>query len=88
MRILRNRASLLQLEVSYDKLCATRKSTMSEHTKNRWQNRRRHEAHDGDISGTFRGRVFKVIRMMELNLGMKTRGGKYCLAKKSKGQKR
>jgi O-acetyl-ADP-ribose deacetylase (regulator of RNase III) len=29
---------------------------MSENTKNRRQNRRRHEAHDGDISGTFCGR--------------------------------
>ena len=50
---------------------------MSEHTKNRWQNRRRHEAHDGDISGTFRGRVFKVIRMMEVNPCMENpiRGG-------------
>ena len=51
---------------------------MSENTKNRRQNRRRHEAHDGDISGTFCGRVFKGIRMMELNLCVKnpTRGGR------------
>ena len=40
---------------------------MSEHTKNRWQNRRRHEVHDGDISGAFCGRALKSIRMMVLN---------------------
>ena len=52
---------------------------MSEHTKNRWQNRRRHEANDGDISGTFCGREFKGIRTMELNTCMKNPilGGKH-----------
>ena len=39
---------------------------MSEHAKNRWQKRRRHKAHDGDISGSFCGRAFKDIRTMEL----------------------
>ena len=49
---------------------------MSEHTKNHWQKRRRHEAHDGDISGTFCGREFKDIRTMVLNFCMEnlTRG--------------
>ena len=28
---------------------------MSENTKNRWQNRRRHEAYDGDVSDAFCG---------------------------------
>ena len=59
--------SLLQLEVSSDKLCAPRKITMNEHTKNRWQKRRRHEAHDDDVPGTFCGRVLKTIRTMVLN---------------------
>ena len=45
---------------------------MSEHTKNRWQKRRRHEAYDGDISGTFCARALKGIRMMELNLAAET----------------
>ena len=58
--------SVLQPEVSSDKLCATRKSTMSEHAKNRWQKRRRHDAHDSGISGTFCGRKFKDIRTMVL----------------------
>ena len=40
---------------------------MSEHTKNRRQNRRRHEAHDGDMSGTFCARALKGIRTMVLN---------------------
>ena len=40
---------------------------MSEHAQNHWQKRRRHEAHDGDISGTFCGGAFKVIRTMVLN---------------------
>ena len=40
---------------------------MSEHTKNRWPNRRRHEAYNGDISGTFCGRASKDIRTMVLN---------------------
>jgi hypothetical protein len=53
--------------VGFDKLCATRKSTMSEHTKNRWQERRHHEAHDGEVSGSFCGRALKGIRTMELN---------------------
>ena len=39
---------------------------MSEHTKNRRQKRRRHEVHNGDISGAFCGRAFKDIRTMEL----------------------
>ena len=70
--------SVLQSEVSFDKLCATRKSTMSEHAKNRWQNRRRHEAYDGDVSDTFCGRAFKGVRTMVLNPCMKnpTCGGK------------
>ena len=52
---------------------------MSEHTKNYWQKRRRHEAHDGDISGTCCGGEFKAIRTMELNFGMEnpTCGGKH-----------
>ena len=51
---------------------------MSENAKKRWQNRRRHDVHDDDVSGTFCGRMFKVIRMMELNLCVKnpTRGGR------------
>ena len=51
---------------------------MSEHTQNRWQKRRRHDAHDGAISGTFCGRASKDIRMMVLNFCMKNpiRGGK------------
>ena len=40
---------------------------MSEHTKNYWQKRRRHEAYGGDVSGTFYGRVFKTIRTTVLN---------------------
>ena len=40
---------------------------MNELTKNRWQKRHRHEVHDGDVSGTFYGRVFKTIRTMVLN---------------------
>ena len=43
---------------------------MSEHTKNRRQNRRRHDAHGGGISGTFCGRAFKGIRTEVLNFGM------------------
>lgn len=35
---------------------------MSENTKNRWQKRRRHDAYDGDISGTFCGREYEDIR--------------------------
>jgi hypothetical protein len=68
--------------VSFDKLCATRKSTMSEHTKSHWQTRRRHEAHGGDVPGTFCGSAFKGIRTMVLNPGMKnpTRDGKHNLA--------
>ena len=56
---------------------------MSEHTKNLWQKRRRHEVHDGDISGTFCARALKGIRTMVLNACMKnsTRGGKHCLAR-------
>ena len=45
---------------------------MSEHAKNHWQKRRRHEAYDSYISGTFYGRAFKTIRTMELNPCMKT----------------
>ena len=44
---------------------------MSEHTKNCRQKRRRHDVHDGDVSGTFCGRAFKDIRTMELNTCMK-----------------
>lgn len=44
---------------------------MSEHTKNRWQKRRRHDAHDGDVSGTFCGREFKDIHTMVLIFAMK-----------------
>ena len=40
---------------------------MSEHTRNRWLKRHRHEVHDGDISGTFCGMEFKDIRTMVLN---------------------
>ena len=40
---------------------------MSEHTKNRWQNRRRQDVHDGDGSGTFCGSEFKAISTMMLN---------------------
>ena len=52
---------------------------MSEHTKNCWQKRRRHEAHGGDISGTFCGKAFKENRTMVLNLCMMhpIRGGKH-----------
>ena len=79
----RNRAALLQPEVSFDKLCAMRNSTMSEHTKNRWRKRCRHDVHDGDISGTFCGGAFKVIRTMVLNPCMEnpTRGGRYRSAR-------
>ena len=51
---------------------------MSENSKNRWQKRRRHEVHDGDVSSSFCGRAFKAIRMVVLNPGMKnpTRDGK------------
>ena len=45
---------------------------MSENTKNRWQKRRRHDAHDGDTSGIFCGRAFKTIRTMVLNLAAET----------------
>lgn len=56
---------------------------MSEHTKKRWQNRRRHEVHDGDISGAFCGRAFKGIRTMVLNSCMEnpTRNGKHSPAR-------
>ena len=39
---------------------------MNEHTKNRWQKRCRHEAHDGDAFGicNIGGRVFKGIHTM------------------------
>ena len=52
---------------------------MSEHTKKRRQDRRRHDVHDGDISGAFCGRAFKDIRTMELNTCMKNPilGGKH-----------
>ena len=52
---------------------------MSENTKNRRQNRRRHEAHDGDVSDTFCGREFKGLHMMVLDSCIKnpTCGGKY-----------
>lgn len=43
---------------------------MNEYTKNRWQNRRRHEAYGGDISGTFCGREFKGIRTIGLDARM------------------
>ena len=43
---------------------------MNEYTKNRWQNRRRHEAYGGDISGTFCGREFKGIRTTVQNFCM------------------
>ena len=78
-----SRASLLQPEVSFDKLCATRKSTMSELTKNCWQKRRRHKAHDVDISGAFCGRELKDIRTMMLNTCIEnsTRGVKYSPAR-------
>ncbi|MBO6167417.1 MAG: hypothetical protein J6P13_03590 [Kiritimatiellae bacterium] len=51
---------------------------MSEHTKNRWQISRRHDAHDGDISGAFCGRMFEDIHTMVLIFCMKnpTRDGK------------
>jgi len=51
---------------------------MSENTKNRWQKRRRHDAHDGDVSGTFCGREFGGIRKTVLNSCMKnpSRGDK------------
>ena len=56
---------------------------MSEHTKNRRQKRRRHEAHNGDISGTFCRRAFKDIRTMVLNSCMEnpTRGGSHHLVR-------
>lgn len=44
---------------------------MSENTKNRWQNRRRHDVHDCDMSGTFCGMVFMTIRTNALNFWMK-----------------
>jgi len=47
-----------------------KKSTMSEHTQNRWPNRRRHEAHGGDLSGIFCGRTFNGIRTMVQNFCM------------------
>ena len=52
---------------------------MSEHTKKRWQNRRRHDVHDGDGFGTFCGREFKGTRMMILITCTKktTRGGRH-----------
>ena len=42
------------------------------------QNRRRHEAHDGDISGAFCGRMLEYIHTMVLIFCMKnpTRDGK------------
>ena len=51
---------------------------MSENTKKRWQNRRRHEAHDGEVSGSFCGRAVKGIRTTVLNPCMEnpSRGGK------------
>ena len=39
---------------------------MSEHTKNRWQKRRRHEACNGDIFGVFCGIEFENVRTMVL----------------------
>ena len=55
---------------------------MSENTKKRWQNRRRHEAHDGDISGTFCGRELKDTHTMVLKFCMKNpiRGSMYSPA--------
>ena len=44
-----------------------KKGTMSENRKNRWQKRRHHDVHDGDVSGTFCGRALKGIRTMVLN---------------------
>lgn len=63
---------------------------MSEHTKNRWQKRRRHGTHDGDISGAFCGRRFKARCAMAQNPCMKNptrdcntaRRGKTSLHKK------
>ena len=36
---------------------------MIENTKTRWQKRRRHGVHDGEVSGAFCGRAFKDTRM-------------------------
>ena len=51
---------------------------MGEHTQNRWQESRRHEVCDGDVSSTFCGRAFKDMRTMVLNFCMEnpTCGGK------------
>jgi len=56
---------------------------MSEHNKNRWQKRRHHDVHDGDISGTVCGRESTAIRTVVRNPGMEnsTHNGKSHLAK-------
>ena len=54
---------------------------MSENSKNSWPNHRRHEAHDGEVSGAFCGKALKSIRTMALNFCMRnpTCSSKYRL---------
>ena len=51
---------------------------MSEKTKNRRQNRLRHDVYDDDVFGTFCGMVFNDIRTMVLN---------FCMENSSRGSK-
>ena len=56
---------------------------MSEHTKNSWPNRRRHDTHGGDVSGMPITGHFSSVRTMVLNTYIKKliRRSKDCLAR-------